>query len=186
MRALSLLLILIASAAMAQDEAGNDTPGDWVVTHHQPFGLWDSMCDERTGSDGLTRRCYVRYVDVFSPRPKFAALFAFITPAMPHPVIEIGIEQGTVFKPDGLRVEQDGTAIWTLGHRPCLFGGTCRFEGDEAATLIAALTSGTHLVFDFIDRHGTARTRLWSLADMPALLADMTHQAALRNLVPVR
>ena len=186
MRILSLILVFIASAAMAQDQAGNDTPGNWVVTHHQPFGLWDSMCDERDEDSGMKRRCYIRYVDVFSPRPEFAALFAFIEPAMPHPTVNIGIERGTVFKHDGLRIEQDGTPIWTLAHRPCLFGGTCRFEGEAAAPLMEALVTGTHLTFEFIDPHGAEQIRRWPLGDMPALLADMSHQAALRNLIPVQ
>ncbi len=46
---LALALGLAALPAPAQDRAGNDTPGDWVVTHHAHFGLWDSVCDELTG-----------------------------------------------------------------------------------------------------------------------------------------
>ena len=74
MRILCLVLALAAVPATAQDRAGNDTPGDWRVTHHAHFGLWDSVCDERDGLNGAApeRRCYVRYVDVFSPNPKLA------------------------------------------------------------------------------------------------------------------
>ena len=37
------------------------------------------MCDERKTGDLLEQRCYLRYVDVFSPRPNFGAIFAFVT-----------------------------------------------------------------------------------------------------------
>ena len=169
MRIFILIAVLLASPALSQDRDGNDTPGEWVITHHKPFGLWDSMCDERKTGDVLEQRCYLRYVDVFSPRPNFGAIFAFVTA---DGSVEFGFEIGTVFKPDGLRIEKDGTAKWTMPHRPCLFGGTCRFSDNEATELLAAMSASDALTFDFIDRHGTAQLRNWDLTEFANALSD--------------
>ncbi|MFZ1727794.1 MAG: hypothetical protein WAU13_14185, partial [Albidovulum sp.] len=108
MRCIALLLYILAQPALAQDAEGNNTPGDWRVTHTAHFGLWDSVCDERGPAEALQKRCYIRYVDVFSPRPDFAAHFAFVTPAPNGVAIEYGSEAGTRFVRGGLRIEKDG------------------------------------------------------------------------------
>lgn len=179
MRILVLLLLCVSHIAAAQDRAGNNTPGEWIVTHHKPFGLWDSMCDKRITGETLEQRCYLRYVDVFSPRPNFGALFAFITP---DNAIEIGIEAGTVFKPDGLTIRSQTDILWTMPHRPCLFGGACKFSGPEAGQILQDLASGSALHFDFIDRHGTQQSRQWDLTRFAAALADLRQQSDARGL----
>lgn len=176
---LALLLFATGLHANAQDRDGNDTPGEWVVTHHRPFGFWDSMCDERRTGDTLEERCYLRYVDVVAPNPNFAAILAFITPG---PRIEIGIERGTAFKPGGLRIEAAQGTIWTMPHRPCLFGGTCAFDGPEGLALLDHLTTADQLVFDFIDRHGTPHLRLWDLTHFADAVRDFHDQSAARGL----
>ena len=63
----TLIALLVPLMAVAQDRDGNDTAGDWVTTHYQSFGQWDSACDERPlttePGSGIERRCYLRYVD---------------------------------------------------------------------------------------------------------------------------
>ena len=39
----AVLGVGFASQALAQDADGNDTPGNWVVTHYEEFGIWKSM-----------------------------------------------------------------------------------------------------------------------------------------------
>ena len=182
MRLLSLCLMLAALPVFAQDRDGNDTPGDWVVTHHKHFGLWDSVCDERTEDGTLQQRCYIRYVDVFSPRPDFAAHFVFVTPAPDGIRIEYGSERGTRFDADGNRIEKDGEVSWKTDQSGCLTGGTCLFETDEADALFAALRQGGSWTFDFTDRHGKTQHRNWDLTRFDAAAEDWQTEAAARGL----
>ncbi len=176
---LALALLMIATTASAQDRAGRDTPGEWKITHHKPFGLWDSMCDERQTGDVTEERCYLRYVDVFSPRPNFAAMFAFITP---DNRVEFGIEKGTTFSESGFRLEKDGAAIWAFGKDRCLSGGTCSFTGDAATALKAQMRAADRFVFDFVDRHGQARVLEWDMTRFSDALAVTDEQAHARGL----
>ena len=107
---LGAFALALALPATAQDRQGNDTPGDWIVDHTKHFGLWDSMCDHRMTGEEREQRCYIRYVDVFSPRPKFGAVFLFVTPG---PEVQIGLEPGTVFPPNGIRIDRNpiGTLV---------------------------------------------------------------------------
>ena len=179
MKIAALLFCLLTVPVAAQDRAGNDTPGEWKVTHHTAFGLWDSMCDERQSGETLEQRCYLRYVDVFSPHPKFGAIFAFIGP---DNSVEFGFEQGTAFKRNGFYAKTAGTRSWTMPHRPCLFGGACQFEADQGAQLLETFSKADALVFDFVDRHGQAQVREWDMTVFAPALADHRAQSAARGL----
>ncbi len=176
--ALLCLALLAAAAAGAQDRQGRVTPGEWVVDHHRAFGPWDAMCDHRVTGEMREERCYIRYVDVFSPRPDFAAQFLFVTPG---PRIEIGIEPGTRFPEDGFRIERDGAALWSAPQAGCLVGLACIFEDAEAEALLAAMLAGDRFAFDFTDRHGAPQSLRWNLAPFAAALADFEAEAARRQ-----
>jgi len=178
MRLLLAALLLIATQAAAQDRSGRDTPGEWVVDHHQSFGLWDSMCDNRTSGDTSEARCYLRYVDVFSPRPKFAAQFLFLTPG---PNIDFGVERGTRFLDSGFRIEQDGTEIWSTDRKTCLRGRECTFDATDAETLLQAMRQGDSFAFDFTDRHGQPQSLRWDLTPFAAAYDDFRAQTEQRG-----
>ncbi len=182
MRRVALCLMLVTLPATAQDRQGNNTPGDWVVTHHKHFRLWDSVCEERPEDGALTQRCYIRYVDVFAPRPDFAAHFLFITPAPNGFDIQYGSERGTRFEAGGNRVEKAGVVVWTTDRRGCLTGGDCEFEGQEAQSLFAALRGGGAWRFDFADRHGKRQSRSWDLAPFDDAARDFETESAARGL----
>lgn len=183
LRWLPLLLALAATPLTAQDRAGRNTPGEWVVTHHQPFGLWDSFCDMRQ-TDGVTEeRCYLRYVDVFSPKPKFAAMFLFVTPVDGVSEVEFGIERGTRFDEGGFRIERDGTPIWVNESFACLRLRACTYKRDDAQALLGHMASGEALRFTFTDRHGTDRDLTWSLTRFAEALDDYRGEAAARGLL---
>jgi hypothetical protein len=179
---LALALTLAALPALAQDRQGRDTAGDWIVTHYQPFGLWDSICDERSEGAGLHRRCYLRYVDVFSPHPAFAAHFVFVTPDGPGVRIEYGAEPGTRFAPGGHRIERDGAAVWTPADDACLAGGRCVIAGAGAEQLYRTLRGGGAWRFDFTDRHGRAQSLAWDLTPFATAAADFEAETARRGL----
>ncbi|SPH18596.1 hypothetical protein DEA8626_02136 [Defluviimonas aquaemixtae] len=182
MRRLVLCLILAALPAAAQDREGRNTPGDWVVTHQKPFGLWDSVCDERLEDGAMHRRCYIRYVDVFSPRPSFAAHFVFVTPNGKDVRIEYGSEPGTRFVKDGHRIERDGEIVWQPMQAACLTGGSCVFTGPPGAELYAALRAGGEWRFDFADRHGQVQSLSWDLDPFDAAAADFEAESDERGL----
>lgn len=180
--ALPLCLLLSGLPAAAQDRDGNNTPGDWVVTHQRPFGLWDSVCDERTEEGALRQRCYLRYVDVFSPRPDFAAHFVFVTPEAGGLRVEYGSERGTRFVAGGNRIERDAAKVWAATRAGCLTGGTCVFEGAAAAELYATLRAGGSWRFDFADRNGKVQSLAWDLNRFDAAAADFEAEATARGL----
>lgn len=175
-------MMVLAGSVQAQDEQGNDTPGNWVVTHQQAHGIWSTLCDERANRRDETKRCYIRWVDVFSPRPDFAALFLFVTSEQGLLSVEFGTEAGTLFDPNGFRIETMQGTSWSTQKLGCLTGLTCTFQGAEARTLLAAMRDGGAFAFDFVDRHGNRQRLDWPLKGFDAAMADFEIQRAARNL----
>ncbi|MEM1235575.1 MAG: hypothetical protein AAGI10_01310 [Pseudomonadota bacterium] len=174
-----LLLLALASPAFAQDRDGNDTPGEWVITHQKAFGLWDSFCDERTTGDLLEERCYLRYVEVYSPRPDFGAVFAFITPDG----VEFGLERSIRYIGDGLHVTRDGETVWKEERRSCRNGGACTLEGEDADALLDIFAEGGTLHID-LEQRNTEYRLAWDLSRMDEALEDYRREAAARGLLP--
>ncbi|WP_095588783.1 invasion associated locus B family protein [Actibacterium ureilyticum] len=179
-----IYLLLTALPVLAQDLEGNDTPGNWRVKHFQTFGIWNSMCDEREENGTLNQRCYIRYVDVFSPRPEFAAQFLFIVAEEGRENVEFGLEPGTLFSPNGFRIDTGDTVRWRTRRPGCLTGLSCTFRDDGAAELLGAMTEGDAMRFVFIDRHGNARDITWPLDGFADALADFRSQSRARALLP--
>ena len=179
-----LLSLLAALPGFAQDLEGNDTPGNWRVRHSESFGIWNSMCDEREEDGALRQRCYIRYVDVFSPRPDFAAQFLFVVVEDGETSVDFGLEPGTLFSPNGFRIDKSGETAWRTRRPGCLTGLSCRFEGDAASDLLSAMTQGGDMRFVFIDRHGKAQDLTWPLAGFDAAMADFRSQSQTRKLLP--
>ena len=179
---LCISCIFIASPSFAQDWDGNDRPSNWIVTHTHSFGIWESICDERMEDTSLHQRCYIRSVEVFSPRPDFAAQFLFITPDANGFQLELGIEPGTLFDPDGLRIEKNDLIIWKTQRPGCLIGLSCTFTSSDAETLIEAMKTGDAFLFTFVDRHGKPRHLNWSLNGFNDAFADFMTQSNLRGL----
>ncbi len=185
----SLLAVLVLSTsptAFATDADGNDTPGDWVVTHYKPFGLWDTICDEAIRKGKKVERCYIRYVDVFSPAPKFAAQFVFIEPEGQGYKVEFGIEPGTTFNGASLTVNDGEKVVWDYNPNECLERGECILTGQEADIFIQSMagTSGDDpmLVSDFNDRHGTDQVLEWGISKFAAALTDFQTESDKRGL----
>ncbi|MEO0676955.1 MAG: hypothetical protein AAFZ02_05290 [Pseudomonadota bacterium] len=167
-----LAFLMLATPALAQDREGNDTPGEWVVTHQQAFGLWESFCDERTTGDLLEERCYLRYVDVYSQDP-FGAAFVFVTPG----AVEIALGRARTVG-DGVHITRGGETVWSLGETRC---APCTLEGEAASTLLEAFAAGGTFHLDFEGRSGETRLA-WDLAQMADALDDYRAQSAARGL----
>lgn len=180
--ALMFCLLAFGSAALAQDIEGNDTPGNWRVTHHAIFDIWNSICDEREEPTGLHQRCYLRRVEVFSPRPKFAAQFMFITQEADGPKVDFGMEAGTLFAPGAFRIEQGDSVTWRTLRPGCLTGISCTYKGADAESLVAQLRTSDALRFTFRDRHGQPQDLTWPLTEFATALDDFHAQSRARNL----
>ena len=142
------------------------------------------MCDEREEQGTLVQRCYLRRVDVFSPRPKFAAQFLFITPEVDGYKVDFGMEPGTLFSPNGFRIETMQGDIWRTRFPGCLTGLSCTFSGASADSLIASMKDGDAFRFTFRDRHGQPQDLTWSLAGFDAAWDDFQMQSKARDLLP--
>ncbi|WP_421703531.1 hypothetical protein [Aliiroseovarius sp.] len=170
-----------ANPALAQDAQGNDRPSNWRVTHQHAHGIWETICDERHSADYLEKRCYIRHVEVFSPRPTFAAQFLFVT-ATDGGEVQFGIEPGTLFRPGNFRLERDGETAWSTARLGCLTGLSCTFSREDALALLAEMRTGGGFVFAFRDRHGESRRLDWPLDGFDAALADFNGQSRARGL----
>lgn len=178
----AILFCALSSATFAQDRAGRDTPSDWKVVHYVPFGLWDSVCDERAEDDEIRQRCYLRYVEVYSPRPNFLATFAFVYPEDGQSIVEFGFERRTRYDDRGFRVMKDHEAVGTVDSE-CLRSSPCRLTGHNAQTLLEQFTAGDTLVQDFRDRNGKAWRLEWSLSRFGEALEDYHNASRQRGLL---
>ena len=144
------------------------------------------MCDWRETDGVKEQRCYLRYVDVFSPKPKFAAVFTFITPEPTGYKVDFGIEPNTAYKKSGFRIETGDATTWYLGDINCTRISQCIWTGDQADAFIAALSAPTDspnfLVQEFFDRHGQEQLLEWDLAPFAMALADFDAQVTERGL----
>ena len=176
---------LLATPMAAQDAEGNDRPSNWRVTYQETRNGWDTVCDERGDGEELEQRCYLRRVDVFSPRPEFAAQFLFVTTAPNGASVQFGIEPGTLFLPGDFRIREGEASIWSSLRPGCLTGLSCTYEGNAALELLAAMESGDDFAFDFRDRHGKSQSLRWPLDQIPASLQALEAQLTMRNLPPL-
>jgi hypothetical protein len=181
------VVAFMAGDAGAQDRQGRNTPGEWKVTHFQTFGLWDSMCDERKTGQQVEQRCYVRYVEVYSPQPQFGAAFAFIVPeGRDGPVTaEFGFERGIRFKDGGFRIESGGETVWFLEDPPCARGGACDLDSDAMAKLetLLAETEDAAFAFSLTGRYGKDWDLRWESGELHAAIGDMRVHARERDLI---
>jgi invasion protein IalB len=183
-RGATAMRMIIFSLALTFGHAAHaqDTPGNWRPTLHKMWGLWDLICDEQGAAESLEQRCYLRYVDVFSPAPQFAGHFVFITYADGTPRFEYGAEHGTRFDVDGWAIHHASGALWTPAQRTCLRGGPCVYEGDAAIPLITALRDGGQMEFRFTDRHGIHRDLTWTLDGVAEALDELIAESAARGI----
>lgn len=174
--------LLTAGLAHAQDLDGTDTASNWRVTHFERFGIYLSSCDERMEGETLKQRCYVRYVDVFSYRPKFAGQFMFVTNGEDGTEVDFGLEAGTLFGLNGFRIDDGEETIWRTRRVSCLTGLSCTFKRSAADDLLAAMQEGEAFRFIFRDTHGQSQDLNWPLDGFDAALEDFHKQSELRGL----
>ena len=108
-----------------------------LVDYHAIYGLWDVACD--TAMHGTDRGCYIQYVEVYRPRPEFAAAMVEVVmhpgaDGQPDPHIRFDIEPELSFRHTYIHtVLPEGPRAVALTH--CA-GNTCRVTGDAARALL--------------------------------------------------
>lgn len=176
------LASIVPHLTQAQDADGTDRPSNWRVTHQQTHGIWTTACDERGEGTAFEQRCYIRWVDVFSPRPAFAAQFLFVTADDVGPTVEFGLEAGTFFAPGNFRIEKGDVRVWSTLRPGCLTGLSCAFSGKAGQDLLNIMQGSGEMAFDFRDRHGKSQSLRWPLEAFSKALADFNVQSATRTL----
>ena len=180
---IAALCFTLANPALAQDADGNDTPGSWAVDHYKTFGIWKSICDSADLKGTHVKRCYLRYVDVYSEDPEFAASFIFVYQEDGKTAFQYAYERGTKFEPDGLRVERDGAKAFIVDERCSTTASGCKLRDTKSVTAtIEAFSGGGALVQWFTDRHGKQQKLSWSLDGFARAYEDYRVQLAARGL----
>lgn len=155
-----------------------------LVDYHRIYDpFWDVACD--TALDGSDRRCYLQYVDVYRPRPGFAAAMVevvFHTGAdgTPDPHVRFDIEPALSFRDTGLIVETSDGEV-PLDVSGCR-SNTCVINGDAGRDMLELWRGGTTLRLE-INEGGDAPVRLnWPLREMALILDDLAAQRRARSL----
>lgn len=187
MRHIAHYLLLVATYCQltvgASAQAENTVEDwSWTVEHFERFGIWDSACDYRDDNGTKLQRCYISHVDVFAPRPKFAASFMFVTPQADKKLrYEFRFEPGTQFDADGFAILVDGLPVWQFETANCP-SLKCVFEGKDADILSDMMNKSGDLHFALTDRFGRFHELNWSTDGFADAVADMREQTLARDL----
>lgn len=154
------------------------------VEYHQIYDtFWDVACD--TATDGTDRGCYLQYVDVYRPRPDFAAAMVEVvvyegTDGRPEPHVRFDIEPGLNFQDTQITVAKaDGTVPIDISH--CA-GNTCRISGDPARAVLDTWRKGEALLLEIDERRDAPARLSWPLGNMATILDDFAAQRQARGL----
>ena len=172
-----LLAAIAMICSLGATVRAQDTAGSWTPTFTSRHMGWDVTCDAKTTGDLREERCYIRYIDAYSPRPNFGVLFMFIEIEGGIPAVSLGREFETDLVATTLRVRPG----WTRPEGLCT-GGACTVTGDTAVALIDAMRSGGVLETGFVDATGADQLRQWASDGFDAAFTDLKREAAARGL----
>lgn len=173
------LALLLPNRHQGQKLAGRHSE------YHKVYdGWWDVACD--TAMDGGDRRCYVQYVDVYSPRPDFRAAMVEVvyrraTDGSAEPVVTFDIEPDLSFRDVALSVSRADGSQHPLNTGDCS-GPKCSAAGTAATKMLAEWRKGYSLSLTLREKGGTMRQLSWPLGNINAILDDYAEQRASRNL----
>lgn len=155
-----------------------------LVDYHKIYDtFWDVACD--TAMDGSDRGCYIQYVDVYRPRPEFAAAMVEVVvhagdDGLPDPHVRFDIEPGLSFRDTTVSVEIPG-GVTALDVSHCA-SNTCRFSGADGRAILESWRDGTALILTIDEGRDGPTSRSWPLENMAMILNDFTAQRRARNL----
>lgn len=181
--AAGLVLLVSAGAAYWWMREDHTLKGRLVDYHEIYDRFWDVACD--TAMDGSDRMCYVQYVDVYRPRPEFAAAMVEVVvhqgeDGQPDPHIRYDIEPGLSFEETSVFVEGPDGRV-PIDVSACR-SNTCRFSGQEGRDMLALWRSGTALHLEIEEGRGDPARLAWPLGRIDEILDDFAAQRASRGL----
>ena len=154
-----------------------------LVSYKQVYdGNWELVCD--TATDGSDTSCYVQYVEVYRPRPEFAAAMVEIvmhdTDGQPDPHLRFDIEPGLSFADVTTTLRTpDGAQPLDLTH--CR-SNTCTLTGDDSRAILTQWRDATALDLTIEEGRDTPAQLSWPMPSMASLLDDFAAQRAARDL----
>ena len=155
-----------------------------LVDYHKIYDVfWDVACD--TAMDGSDRLCYVQYVDVYRPRPEFAAAMVEVVvhegaDGQSDPHVRFDIEPGLSFQNTMVGVKTEDAMI-PIDVSGCA-SNTCRFSGDEGRAILANWRKGSAIELVIEEGRDTPAQLSWPLGNINEILDDFAAQRAERNL----
>lgn len=158
-------------------------PGRLVDYHKIYDGFWDVACD--TAMDGSDRRCYIQYVDVYRPRPEFAAAMVEVVMHegdgdVPDPHIRFDLEPGLSFLNTEIVIEsQTGSIPIDVSH--CAVN-TCPISGDVARQILSHWHSASAITLEIREGRPEPARLSWPMENFDKIFEDFGAQRALRNL----
>ncbi len=154
------------------------------VDYHKIYDVfWDVACD--TAMDGSDRLCYVQYVDVYRPRPDFAAAMVEVVvhkgdDGQPDPHVRFDIEPGLSFQNTKIAIET-GQGAMPIDVSQCK-SNTCRFSGDEGREILALWRQGSMLSMTIDEGREELSQLSWPMQNINTILDDFATQRVERGL----
>lgn len=167
---------------------------EWSITRYKRYGNWESICETRTQKFGIQpvnlageakERCFMRYIDVFSPtqapdsRDNAATIAAFVSSDEKGLRVEFGIDASKPIQKVGVHLSREGKSVWSVEDEDCLNRGVCTFTGPAAAALVRVFSDRTadtlvmHVAYS--DSNGRSGTRNWPMMPFAQALQDYQH-----------
>lgn len=181
---LVLIIAAVAATGLWWVRSEDHTLAGRKVDYHKIYDVfWDVACD--TAMDGSDRGCYVQYVDVYRPRPDFAAamvevLFHTDAQGQPDPHLRFDIEPGLSFEDTRIAVQTTSDSL-PIDISHCS-GETCRLNGDAARKVLADWRIGETLRLTIDEGRDSPAQLSWPLQNINAILDDLAAQRAERGL----
>ncbi len=187
-----ILVVAVAGLATAFVLFGRNQ-GQKLAGRHSEYhkvydGWWDVACD--TAMDGGDRRCYVQFVDIYSPRPNFRAAMVEVVyrrsgDGAGEPVITFDIEPDLSFTGAEIAIIRPDGSQHLLPIGACSgpdSGPKCPVSGDPAAGMLKQWRQGESLSLTIREKDGSKLERRWPLGKINAILDDFDAQRRARNL----
>ncbi|MEM1287361.1 MAG: hypothetical protein AAGH60_03315 [Pseudomonadota bacterium] len=173
----ALILAVLTGLLSPASALAQDTAGSWAPTFTARHGGWDVTCDKRGEGEALEERCFVRYIDAYSPRPNFGVVFLFLQIEGGAPMISLGREFETDLVASTLRVDPG----WERSEGVC-DEGTCEISGEDAVEFTDAVRAGGSIEIGFTDSQDNPQLRRWPADGFTEAFAEIEREAAARGL----
>ena len=181
----TVALIISATMSPVTVAAAEKLAGRYITFKKVYDGWWDAVCD--TAPDGTDPRCYVQYVDPYSPSPKFRAamvdfIYRRIDSGKSEPVITFDVEPDLSFAKH-VRM----TIIGPAGKREAMPvvqcpTSKCVYSGAAASAILASWSTGQALELAIDEHDGKQIIRQWPLGNVGEMVRLIAKQRRERQL----